>query len=144
MSEHNTKKTGRCPRASGRNQGRTERSCQKAGNDCEDHEQNKSNLYCEKNRRFRAGGDYEGNSQDHATAGRRPLTENIDTGICVLLRDAGDCGERVHQMNTPVRCIAAICACKVKKFFLSCLHDSLNSKAAAIYRNAAADFLLYV
>ena len=51
MSEHNTKKTGRCPRASGRNQGRTERSCLKAGNDCEDHEQNKSNLYCEKKRR---------------------------------------------------------------------------------------------
>ena len=42
-------------------------------------------------------------------------------------------GERVHRMNTPVRCIAAMCACKVKKFFLSCLHYSLNSKAAALY-----------
>ena len=95
--------------------------------------QNESNRYCEKNRRSRQSRHTKRDSPNAPDQDGRPLAENIDTGICVLLRDAGDCGERVHRMNTPVRCIAAICACKVKKFFLSCLHYSLNSKAAALY-----------
>ena len=57
--------------------------------------QNESNRYCEKNRRFRAGGDSEGNSQDHATAGRRPLTDNIDTGFGVLY----ECGIRYREIH---------------------------------------------
>ena len=61
--------------------------------------QNESNRYCEKNRRFRAGGDSEGNSQDHATAGRRPLTDNIDTGYPVLHECGIRCGAVHREVN---------------------------------------------
>ncbi len=61
--------------------------------------QYESNRYCEKNRRPRAGCHTEGNQTDHADPGGRPLAENIDTGIRVLLRDAGAHRERVHRVE---------------------------------------------
>ena len=61
--------------------------------------QNESNRYCEKNRRSRQSRYSEGDQADNENPGGRPLTENIDTGNRILLRDAGARGERVHQIK---------------------------------------------
>ena len=61
--------------------------------------QDESNRYCEKNRRPRQSCNFERNSQNHATAGRRPLTENIDTGYPVLYRAGIGCGEVHREVN---------------------------------------------
>ena len=62
--------------------------------------QNESNRYCKKNRRPRQSRHSEGNQKNNADPGGRPLIENIDTGNCVLFRDAGDRRERIHRVNT--------------------------------------------
>ena len=61
--------------------------------------QNESNRYCEKNRRSRADRHTEGDSENHAYPGGRPLTDNIDTGYPVLHQCGIGCGEVHREVN---------------------------------------------